>query len=67
MAQTSLPMTPNDVEHDSEGRITRAADDTGRWVKYEYDERGVLARAVNWRGETQQFRYDDHFNMLFVR
>lgn len=54
------------LKNDLQGRITRAQDDAGHWVSYEYDESGSLKKATNWRGTTQRFRYDDRFNMLSV-
>ena len=51
----------------AQNRITRATDDAGHWVSYEYDKHGALEKAANWRGETDEFRYDAQFNMTFVR
>jgi YD repeat-containing protein len=54
------------ITNDSQGRIIRAQDDSGKWVTYEYDPQGCLKRALNWRGDEQTFQYDRRFNMIFV-
>lgn len=54
------------IKTDSADRITRAEDDAGHWVNYEYDPAGWLKKAQTWRGEVDEFRYDAHFNMVWV-
>ncbi len=54
------------IAHDDSGYITRAQDNEGRWVSYQYNSDGMLVSAIYSSGSERHYEYDD-FRMTVVR
>ncbi len=54
-------------ERDTEHRVHRISDSTGRAVTYDYELRGCLSKVADSDGHTESYTYDDKFQMLTVK